>query len=223
MTISEIYSQYKIMPSLQLHQLRVAAVATQMAESAYEQLNINAITTATLLHDMGNIIKFKLDLFPEFLQPEGLEYWREVKQEFINKYGDDEHNATYDIAEEIGIDKESMQLLKSIGFSKAPEVLKRNDISQMIVCYADHRVGPKSVLSLEDRMQEGQKRFKKNKNVADKDIEKHEESFRTLSAAMIEIEQCLFKMLVLQPQMITDESIASTVEGLKRFEINASS
>ncbi len=61
--ISEIYEEYKIMPNLREHQLRVAAVAAQICDNFNKPLNKKEIITACLLHDMGNIIKFKLELF----------------------------------------------------------------------------------------------------------------------------------------------------------------
>ena len=143
--ISEIYKKYKIMPSLQLHQLRVAAVAKLVGENMNVEINLDGLIKACLLHDMGNIIKFKLDLFPEFLKPEGLSYWEDVKQEFVYKYGNDEHTATYKIAEEIGLNSREMEILKSIGFSKAIENLEHDDYTRKIACYSDHRVSPNGI------------------------------------------------------------------------------
>ena len=82
-TIQQIYSDYKIMPNLQLHQLRVASVAKIIAENFKEKLDKESIVIACLFHDMGNIIKFNFSYFTEFLKPEGLEYWQAVKNEYI--------------------------------------------------------------------------------------------------------------------------------------------
>jgi len=62
------------MPSLQLHMFRVAGVASVICENFKqpELINQDDIVSACLLHDMGNIIKFNLSLFPQFLEPEGL-------------------------------------------------------------------------------------------------------------------------------------------------------
>ena len=54
--ISEIYAEYKIMPNLQMHMYRVAAVASLIYDNFNEPLNKEEIITACLLHDMGNII-----------------------------------------------------------------------------------------------------------------------------------------------------------------------
>ena len=89
MKIQKIYDDYKIMPQLQLHQLRVAGVASIIVDNFQEKLDKDAIVSAALLHDMGNIIKFNLNFFPDALEPEGLDHWQSVKDEFILKYGPD--------------------------------------------------------------------------------------------------------------------------------------
>ena len=82
MKISEIYRKYRIPPQLQLHQLRVASIAKYICDNLKVPVDIEEVVSADLLHDMGNIIKFDLSLFPEYLEPEGLEYWQGVKNDF---------------------------------------------------------------------------------------------------------------------------------------------
>ena len=97
-TPREIYAQYKIMPSLQLHQLRMAAVAKLTFCNCKKLVNERDVILACLFHDMGNILKFDLTKFPEFTQPEGIEYWESVKDEYRKKYGTDQHVATEAVA-----------------------------------------------------------------------------------------------------------------------------
>src|SRR3954471_17109842 len=111
--VSEIYSKYKIMPALQQHQLRVAAVAAIICDSL-PGIDKEAVITACLFHDMGNIIKSDLSYFPEFTKPEGIVYWGKVKQDYIRKYGRDEHTATIAIAKEIGLPEKVMNCLDAI-------------------------------------------------------------------------------------------------------------
>jgi len=96
--ISEIYREYKTMPSLQEHMLRVGAVASLICDNFYESLPKEEIITACLLHDMGNIIKSQLGYFKDFPETKNLEYWKKVKDEYIEKYGKDEHVAVIIIA-----------------------------------------------------------------------------------------------------------------------------
>ena len=99
-TAGEIYAAYTIMPALQLHQLRVAAVGKMIADHFSGTLHSNDVILACLFHDTGNIIKFDLDndVLSQLREPEGKEYWQRVKDEWIAKYGNDEHVASLAIA-----------------------------------------------------------------------------------------------------------------------------
>ncbi len=55
MSIGTIYKKYKIMPQLQEHMFRVAAVALLICENFEDSLPKEDIVTACLLHDMGKI------------------------------------------------------------------------------------------------------------------------------------------------------------------------
>lgn len=69
-TISQIYDRYQVLPALQLHMLRVAAVAQLICSSHHRALPTDHIISCCLLHDIGNILKFDLTYYPEFLEPE---------------------------------------------------------------------------------------------------------------------------------------------------------
>src|SRR3989344_3343249 len=112
MKITEIYKKYKIPKNLQEHQLKVAAVASTICNNFKQKIDKESVITAALLHDMGNIIKFDLGKFPEFLEPEGIEYWQIVQVEFRKKDGEYEHDATYKKAEEIGVNKSVFEIIQ---------------------------------------------------------------------------------------------------------------
>src|SRR3989338_7200834 len=122
-TPREIYAAYNIMPSLQLHQLRVAAVAKLLCEHLKKSVRTKDVVVACLFHDMGNIVKFQLGDIPEFLEPEGLAYWEGVKAEFIEKYGREQHAANETIAREIGLSEDVISCILAINFSKIGEVV----------------------------------------------------------------------------------------------------
>jgi hypothetical protein len=214
MKISDIYTQYRIVPSLQLHMFRVAAVAKLIAENSKEEVDLHEIISACLLHDMGNILKFNFDLFPEFFQPEGVEFWKNVRKDFAEKYGEDVHHATIAIAQVIGVSDRTLALIQAIGFSNAVLNKNHNDFSKKICAYADTRVKPQGVGSLIERLEDGKKRFHLNKKNQD-----NEEFFQQMSEALIELEKQIFEVNSLQPQNITDERIKVNIEELKDFEI----
>src|SRR6266404_1725530 len=115
--ILDIYKEYKIMPTLQEHMFRVAAVASLLCDNFTKPVNKEDIILACLLHDIGNIVKFHLNYFPEFNKPEGIKYWQKIQDEFIEKYGDDDHVATVAIMKELGVSRNLIFLVDKIDFS----------------------------------------------------------------------------------------------------------
>jgi len=211
-TISDIYSEYTIMPNLALHQLRVAAVAKHILDAL--KIHNRSVISACLLHDMGNMIKFRLTDFPEFLEPQGLEYWEKVKSAMVEKYGAEEHLATVRIAEEIGISEETMACLNAVGFTKTIQNLQA-PLAHKICAYADMRVGPKGVLTLQERFDDGRKRYANRTDRTLLEVEKLE----ALYVAGFELEKQIFEGLALKPEEITDSRIEQEVETLKEWEI----
>jgi hypothetical protein len=213
-TISQIYSEYKIMPTLQLHQLRVAAVAKSICNSLVGGIDTETVIKVCLLHDMGNIIKFDLNYFPDFTKPEGLEYWQKVKDEYINKYGNEEHVATRVICEEIGLSDKGLRYLNSIGFSRVKTTLDNGTLEEKVCCYADQRVGPHGVLTIEERLSDGRSRYAGRQDkamVSDK--------FEGLAEALKELENQIFSSSNIKPDDIKRESIENDLNGLKSVEI----
>ena len=160
-TAQEIYTEYKIMPSLQLHQLRVASVARLVCDNLKIPIDADNVILACLFHDMGNIIKSDIAYFPEFTKPEGTEYWERMKTEFVETYGTDHHIATASIAKKIGLPARAIELIDGIGYSKMSAIVSSSDLEQKIAEYADTRVGPQGVLSLKKRLAEGRARYLK--------------------------------------------------------------
>lgn len=210
-TISEIYSEYKIIPSLQEHMLRVTAVAIIICDNFTEPIPKEDIIKACLLHDMGNIIKFKMDVMPEFFQPEGVEYWQKVKDEFIEKYGDNEHKATVKIMEELDISKDIITIADQNRFSLLCSHQDSDNYSVKILHYADGRVNPFGVVSYEDRMEDARRRYVNHKNKVEEDQRKK------LVDCGKEIEKQIFSKCKIKPEDITNEVVAPIIEELRNF------
>ena len=201
------------MPNLQEHMLRVAAVASLICDNLTISVNKEDIVLASLLHDMGNLIKSNLKLFPEFLEPEGLEYWQKVKDEFIKKYGSDEHEATAKILKEIGVSDNILYLADQNRFVFLCKHRDSDDMHIKIIKYADTRVGPHGILSFEERMGESTERYKNEKYGP-----MNEERSRLIACGK-EIEQQIFSKCRIKPEDITDETTKSTILRLKDFVI----
>lgn len=218
-TPRQIYAEYKIMPNLQLHQLRVAAVGRLVCDNLAKPINTHGVVLACLFHDMGNILKFKLDYFPEFLEPEGLEYWEKVKSDYEQKYGADHHGATRKIAIEIGLPDTVISYINAVGFSKAGEVLAGDSYEKKICEYADMRVGPYGVLSLEDRIMDGRKRYIARGATDEKGIATTFDKFAVLLELSKKLEKQIFSSAAIKPEDITDEAIQKSIAGLGEYKM----
>lgn len=209
--ITEIYDEYRIMPNLREHMLRVAAVAFFICDNYNVPLQERKIISACLLHDMGNIIKSNLEYFPEFLEPEGLSYWSKIKENYIEKYGKEDHVATIAIAREIGVSGNIIDFLEHIGFSHAT----KNELEKLpeykICNYADMRVGPYGVLSLEGRINEAHERYKNRVHSISSG------GFDSLSQSLRNIEKQIFSKCKIKPEDITDEAINPIILELQNF------
>ncbi len=212
--ITVIYARYKIMPNLQLHQLRVAAVAKQICDNSTQPVDTDSVIKACLLHDMGNLIKFELGLFPQFLEPEGLGYWQKIKDDFVKKYGKQEHHASIKIAKEIGVSPKVIENIDGVGFQKIQGSYFGGSLEQKICNYSDMRVAPTGVVSIHERMEDGAKRYNHRKDYKVVGPER-DEIFNTL----IELEKQLFADSKIKPSDITAVSTEPIIDQLRSYEI----
>lgn len=217
--ISEVYSKYKIFPKLGEHMFRVAAVATQICDAQMKMgkaIDKEIVVGACLLHDMGNIIKFKFGDIGGFFVEENIEYWEDVKKEFVKKYGIDEHEATIEICNELKVNLAVINVIKNIGFNNSTRNLSERKLENMIATYADQRVNPYGIVSLEGRVDEGHKRFFSRTGL---DYAENK-NFVTQVNALKEIEKIIFKDLEILPEDISDDSSREIISQFKNYEIN---
>ncbi len=145
MQVRDLYQKYQIMPQLQTHMLRVGGIVKLIRDDK------DSILTA-LVHDMGNMAKFT-----------GLDSeWSEVQIKFWDKYGRDAHTATELILEEAGLTK-LKQLVEEEGhfYNHVMEINDFTTVSMpaILTLYADTRVMPKGVVSLEERILDLETRY----------------------------------------------------------------
>jgi hypothetical protein len=164
MQIQEIYKKYELPPNLQQHMLRVAALAELIYQDFTDSKLINkkTVITACLLHDLGNIIKFDFDNFPELLGAElkNLEHWRQVKAKLIQEYGPDEDVATIKMVKELGVSTEVLFLVENWGFKNFSRIAQSNNWNWKLAVYCDHRISPQGLVTLEENLANKQKRYR---------------------------------------------------------------
>ena len=216
-TARQLYTEYKIMPSLQLHQLRVAAVGKLISEAFKGPIRSHDVILACLFHDMGNIIKSDLTYFPEFIEPEGLTHWQGIKDGYVKRYGVDHHAANATIAREIGLSENACILIDGVGFSKLEDVLNDASNERKVCEYADLRVGPHGVLLLIERLLEGRRRYlETNKK---RPHYESEESFRKLSESAKKLEEQVLSHTSLAANDISDAAIQNSIEELQNYPV----
>ncbi len=170
MNIQEIYKKFEIPPNLAEHMLSVTKVVYKIKEYWIgERVDWDFVKKSALLHDIGNIVKFKFDLIPEFMgdKATNIEHWREVQKRVIKKYGADDYIASGNILKEICITGDLWDVIQNKSFSNAVEVAESNDWYAKILLYADMRVMPFGVATLEERLSDVRNRMPQYTNRPD--------------------------------------------------------
>jgi hypothetical protein len=216
-TPDEIYAAYRIMPSLALHQLRVAAVAKTIAESHDRAIDVHRVVLCGLFHDMANIIKADLTYFPEFVEPEGFAHWQLIKEDFIARYGTSEHKAALEIARELGLPDEVRKEIGNVGFAKLDEVRDSESLERKVCEYSDLRVGPHGVLTMDARLREAHERYRVYHSP---EIPQEEDRFEELVGAAREVERQIFEDALIAPDDITEASIQDAIADIRSEPIS---
>ncbi len=197
------------MPNLQLHQMRVASVAWQICDSLLVNIDRESVVIACLLHDMGNIVKFDLNHFPKYNEPEGIDYWQKVKDYYISKYGKDEHIVSFKIAQELELSEKILNLIIKTDPHIVLEIRNCDNLAEKICNYADQRVNPYEIVSIKERNDEAKERYKNHPHAFD---DEHSNFFLK---NMKDIEEQIFSHSKIKPEDIDNESIKIYLEKLQ--------
>ena len=205
MLIKQIYKTFAQPPMLIEHQLRVAAVASLILDS----LNINNDDTvkALLVHDLGNIVRIHFGAFNEDYGKAGISYYQDKQNEFINKYGDIDHDVTVKMLSEIGVPKKIIELVKLVKWENRLSAVRSKDIVLKILNYADMRVGPLGILPASIRIDEVNKR------------KTSWPEYDLIKENVIILEGQIFEGSIVKPEDINDDSIKNIILMLKSWDI----
>lgn len=152
MNILDIYDQYQIPPQLQRHQLEVAAVGMYVIDHWQgPKIHKKPLLETLLLHDMGNIVKFKRPFLGEM--EKDAKHWEQVQREFFTKYGKETHVVTLAVLKEIGVGKETQEIVRQMGYA-ADGKLYAERWEAKIADFADTCVTPKGIEGFEIRIQD---------------------------------------------------------------------
>lgn len=209
MNIIEIYKKYHLPENLQMHMLKVAACSNLILDN-WNGITINkeAITRASLLHDMGNMAKITDNEVKD-------EEFRKIRKEYIDKYERNSHKINLIIAKEEGLNDYEIEIIDKKSSKRGEETLNSERYDVKILLYADQRVAPYGVTSLKDRLEEVKKRYK---NIP-LSVWSNEEKANHLIECSLGIEKQIMKYCKIKPKDINDESIKDYIEQLKQYEI----
>lgn len=154
MEMAKIYQKYEIMPHLQEHMLRVAGIGSLVAQAWAGGVDSDLVIRTCLLHDMGNILKF--DLSHDSADRFGYQFsqkWLDVQKDFHNKYGKNSTEATNQICRELDQDDvvEVLDAEHAIFDGEHERIISAPPEVQILL-YADLRVVPDGVVSLQERI-----------------------------------------------------------------------
>lgn len=164
MTTEDVYKQFGTPTNLQHHMLSVTSLICEIRDHWIgESVDWNDLITAGLLHDLGNVIKFDLDKYPDLLGDElpRIDFWRQEQVELIKKYGNDDHEATEKMLDELGVETRVRDIIQTKSFGKIRNTATLNDWLPKILQYCDLRVSPYGLMGLDDRMEEIKERYEK--------------------------------------------------------------
>ena len=212
-SIHQIFEKFRIIKNLQEHMLRSAAVGRLICDHWNgPTINKDDIIAALLIHDLGNIVKmdFNSEAGLKLIGDEikRIDFWKGVQGEVIDKYGLDDHVVSEKMSEELGISKRLKFILKNHVFNNNEATADSNDWEVKIASYADQRIGPFGVLSLEQRFVELKERYadRENKNVNNPKID-------VFIDCAFKIERQVLSNTTLKPEDINNASIKKYVEG----------
>lgn len=180
MTVEKIYKRLGIPPNLQRHMLLVTKIALFICKHwKGGEINPQELKKLCLLHDVGNIVKFQIKQYPQYLEEEQerADYWIGRQSQTIAKYGSDDNIATSKMLQELGINSELIQLIKDKEYGNTIAIKDGTNWTLKVMLYSDLRVAPTGLQSLENRLTEVMNRYEKYRKrhdlfEASKEIEK---------------------------------------------------
>jgi hypothetical protein len=212
-SIHQIFERFKTPKNLQEHMLRAAAIGNLICDNWNgPQINKEDIIAVLLTHDLGNIVKMDFDseaglkLLGE--EEKKVDYWKQVKKEMIEKYGQDDHIVSEMMAEELEISQRLAFILKNKVFNNNEFTAQSDDWDIKIAAYADQKIGPFGVLTLEERFRELKERYaqKENQNTNNPKID-------IFIDCAFQIEKQVLSNTSLNSEDINDESIKKYIDG----------
>ncbi len=167
-------------------------------------IDANTIITVALIHDLGNLIKFKRPFLGELEQD--AEYWTKKQDELRGKYGNDVHQATLALAKQEAFSPEILIELDRTGMSGSLEKFSTNEAR--IIELADMCVSPVGIVGPSERIDDLLKRYGDRVHLVD--LQRHKENVEIVSNQLDQPLEAVLKAISQQD-----------IEKLSSFEIGS--
>lgn len=209
MNIKNIYCKFQTPQNLQEHMLRVGALARILTDNwTGRKIDKQNIVKAALLHDIAKPLSFDLSKQAQFdISPKDIKSLAKLQNFLKKKFGNDEHTAMSKIVQELGLNQTIARIINNLEWRYIPQLIKNHDIETLIVIYCDMRIGPKGILSLNERIADLKTRS------IDENFEEHLKNSET-------IEQIIKKNVSIKIEDITDRQINTLSVPAMKFLVD---
>ncbi|MFW5866093.1 MAG: HD domain-containing protein [Nanoarchaeota archaeon] len=205
-TIDDIYDHFSIPFFLRTHMKTVASIGEFLCRYLDTDLDSDCIVAALLLHDLGNVVKFDLDssLSKQLCSSKEKEQLQQLQSDLKVRYGKSAPEATKQMIEELGVPDKIKWLVDNANWINIENVRDGDSVELKICAYADYRVSPKCIVSLEERLADLRRRYYDHPHtnqLSEDEVEKR-------NVAYHDIEKQLFSKADIAPDDITEETIS---------------
>ena len=215
-SIDAIFDEYAIPKRLRMHMYRVAGIGDIIIDHwKGPDVHRDKLMRVLLLHDIGNIVKIDTESNSNNFDGIDVETFKDIKQRYINRYGEDDHRISRAIAEEIGLPEDELDLMDAKVFVKNDETVKSDDYDRKIGAYADQRVAPQGIRSIMGRLKEAKERYKDQPGTS-----MNNPRTDMLIECAERLKQQVMRYCTLQPKDINDDSVQPYINKLIDYEIN---
>ncbi len=136
--------------------LRVAGLGSILIKHwRGQKIDGPAVVTTLIFHDIAKPLTFDINKQAKFVtSPEALESLRGDMNWLKENFGEDEHRALNLIFDQIGLSQNAKRILDNLEWIYSDRLLTEKDDESLLAIYADMRIGPQGILSIDQRMHE---------------------------------------------------------------------
>ena len=204
-TLQELLRKYRVPFHIQAHMKKVAAVSlfigTQLQDSG-QKVDLTILRQAALLHDILKLCDFKelnLQYFQKSPSKKDKAFWTELIKSCSHK---GHIQAAYELFMDIG-EPQIASIIKKHRFNCLIEKNEKPTTwEEKILYYADKRVKHDQVVSIQERLEDGRKRYFPDGHIPKEDAQ--------IEKALYKLEQELCNHAKIHPEEINEKNVSQS-------------